>query len=167
VIGEEASLDDASRPELAVIKRFALATVAAHRGDRDFVVAERRLWVNHVRFRESPAGPQCPRSRRSHEQGGIDEKDRIRTLLEQPTEQAIPYVQASSEGLADFPHCLLKDRSIQRYRAQWLPTLHFRSKLKGPAPRPRTKRAPPASPMSFQKWMNWAQRAVASVVIDQ
>jgi hypothetical protein len=69
------------------------------------------------RFRESPAGPQCPRSRRSHEQGGIDEKGRIRTLLEQPTEQAIPHVQASSEGLADFPHCLLKDRSIQLSRA--------------------------------------------------
>jgi hypothetical protein len=60
-----------------------------------------------------------------------------------------------------------KDRSIQRHRPQWLLILHARSKLKGPAPRARTKRAPPASPMSFQKWMNWAQRAVASLMIDQ
>jgi len=42
-----------------------------------------------------------------------------------------------------------------------------RSKLRGPAPRARTRRAPPASPMSFQKWMNWAQRAVTSPAIDQ
>jgi hypothetical protein len=53
------------------------------------------------------------------------------------------------------------------HRPQGLLTLHPRSKLKGPAPRASTMRTPPTSPMSFQKWMNWAQRAVASSVIDQ
>jgi hypothetical protein len=43
----------------------------------------------------------------------------------------------------------------------------FRSRLRPPAPRARRKSAPPARPMSFQKPMNWAQRALASPLIDQ
>ena len=44
------------------------------------------------------------------------------------------------------------------------PTPHPWSTLKGPAPRARTKRATPASPISFQRGINWAQRVMSSPV---
>jgi hypothetical protein len=65
VIGEEASLDGASCPELAVNKRFAFGDVAAHRGDRDFVVAAGRMGEPRgPADAEGPALPDRPADRR-------------------------------------------------------------------------------------------------------